>query len=81
MHIYINTVEKSRTASSNKNTMSCPKTFNKTVTGYTFYRTSIHLLQHSVTLCLVLLDIICAICANFCYSVLHSNPAISCHMK
>jgi len=40
MHIYINTVEKSRTARSDKNTNSSPKTFNKTVTGYIFYHTS-----------------------------------------
>jgi len=38
--MYINTIEKRRTASSNKNTNSCPKTFNKTVTGYIFYHTS-----------------------------------------
>ena len=36
MHIYVNTVEKSRTARSDKNTDSCPSTFNKTVTGYIF---------------------------------------------
>jgi len=40
MHIYINTIEKSRIATSDKNTNSCPKTFNKTVTGYIFYHTS-----------------------------------------
>jgi len=42
MHIYISrpTVEKSRTARSDKNTNSCPKTFNKTVTGHVFYHTS-----------------------------------------
>jgi len=31
--IYIDTVERSRTARSDKNTNSCSKTFNKTVTG------------------------------------------------
>ena len=40
MHIFISAVEKSRTARSDKNTNSCPKTFNKTVTGYIFYHTS-----------------------------------------
>ena len=40
MHVYIDTVEKSRTAASDKNTNSCPETFNKTVTGYIFYHTS-----------------------------------------
>jgi len=35
MHICINTIEKSmQTARSDKNTDSCPKTFNKSVTGY-----------------------------------------------
>ena len=33
MHIYINTIEKSRTAKSDKNTNSCPNTCNKAVTG------------------------------------------------
>jgi len=33
-------VEKSRSARSDKNTNSCPKTFNKTVNGYIFYHTS-----------------------------------------
>ena len=42
MHIYINTVERSRTARSDKNTNSCPKTFSKTVTGYIFYHTHTH---------------------------------------
>ena len=32
MHIYIDTVKKSRTARSDKNTNSCPKTFNETLT-------------------------------------------------
>ena len=40
MYTYINTIEKSRTAGSNKNTNSCPKTFIKTVAEYTFYHTS-----------------------------------------
>jgi len=40
MHIYINTVEKSRTARSDKNTNCCPKTCDKTVTGHIFYHTS-----------------------------------------
>jgi len=40
MHICINVIKKSRTARSDKNTNSCPKTFNKTVTGYIFYHTS-----------------------------------------
>jgi len=40
MHININTLEKSRTAGSDKNTNSCPKTCNKTVTGYIIYHTS-----------------------------------------
>ena len=40
MHIYINTVKKSRTARSDKNTNSWPKTFNKTVIGYILYDTS-----------------------------------------
>jgi len=40
MHININTLEKSRTARSDKNTNSCPKTCNKTVSGYIFYHTS-----------------------------------------
>jgi len=40
MHIYSNTVQKSRTARSDKNTNSCPKTFSKTVTWYIFYHTS-----------------------------------------
>jgi len=31
---------KSRTAKSDKNTNSCPKTFNKAVTGYIFYHIS-----------------------------------------
>jgi len=38
LYIYINTVEKSRTARSDekdKNTNICPKTFNKTVTKIT----------------------------------------------
>jgi len=37
MQIYINTIEKSRTARSDKNTNSCPETFNKTVIGCIFY--------------------------------------------
>ena len=37
MHIYINTVEKSRTARSDRNTNSCPNTCNKAVTGYYCY--------------------------------------------
>jgi len=40
MHVYINTVEKSRTARSDKNTNSCPETLNKTVTGFKFYHAS-----------------------------------------
>ena len=40
MHIYINTIEKSRTARADKNTNGRPKTCNKTVTGYIFYHTS-----------------------------------------
>jgi len=40
MHIYINTIQNSRTARSDKNTNSCPKAFNETVTGYIFYHTS-----------------------------------------
>jgi len=40
MHVYINAAEKSRTARSDKNTDSCPKTLNKTVTWYIFYHTS-----------------------------------------
>jgi len=36
----INIIEKSRTARSDMNTNSCPKTFNRTVTGYIFYHTS-----------------------------------------
>ena len=40
MHIYITTIWKSRTARSDKNINSCPKTFVKTVTGYIFYHTS-----------------------------------------
>ena len=40
MHIYIDTVEKSRTARSDKNANSCPRTFNITITGYIFYHTS-----------------------------------------
>ena len=40
MNININTTEKSRTARSDKNTNSCPKTFSKTATGYIFYHTS-----------------------------------------
>jgi len=40
MHVYINAVEKSRTARSDKNTNSCPETLNKTVTGYKFYHAS-----------------------------------------
>ena len=40
MHIYIETVEKSRTARSDKNTNSGPETFNITITGYIFYHTS-----------------------------------------
>ena len=46
MHICIDTVEKSRTARSDKNTNSCPKTYNKTVTGYIFYHTT-NMLQTS----------------------------------
>jgi len=69
MHIYINAeyihsgeiqifnaVEKSRTARSDKNTNSCPKTFNKTVTGYIFYHTvkyykQTRKLEKSILLC------------------------------
>ena len=40
MHINISTIEKSRTARSDKNTNGCPKTCNKTVTGYIFYHTT-----------------------------------------
>jgi len=40
MQIYIDTIEKSRTARSDKNTNSCPETFDKIVTGYIFYHTS-----------------------------------------
>ena len=40
MHIYIDTIEKSRTARSDKDTNSCPETFDKIVTGYVFYHTS-----------------------------------------
>ena len=40
MHTYTNTDEKSRASRSDKNTNSCPKTFNKTVTGYIFYHTN-----------------------------------------
>jgi len=40
MHICIDTIEKSRTARSDKNTNSCPKTCNKTVTKYIFYHTN-----------------------------------------
>jgi len=41
MRIYINTVEKSRTARSDKNTNSCPKTFNKnSYYRYMFYHAS-----------------------------------------
>jgi len=34
MSIYMDTVEKSRTARCDKNTISCPLEFNKAVTGY-----------------------------------------------
>jgi len=40
MHVYIDTIEKSRTARSDENTNSCHKTCNKTVAGYIFYHTS-----------------------------------------
>jgi len=40
MHIYINIIYKSRTARSDKNTNSYPKTFIKTATRYIFYQTS-----------------------------------------
>jgi len=40
MHSYINAVEKSRTARSDKNTNSCPKKFNKKVIGYIIARLS-----------------------------------------
>jgi len=42
VHIYSNTILEEQTARSDENTNSCPKTCNKTVTGYIglFYHTS-----------------------------------------
>jgi len=51
MHIYINIVEKSRTARSDKNTNSCPKTCNKTVIQVKYYIKLIHAQPLGALLC------------------------------